>query len=125
MRSRDSPRPKWHDDIAQIGCAGSGRRRNRPRLCALFAARGSQRDPAAFEKSAWLPQALKDAGLPIETLDSAECRAREPALNDSVTGGYFHPLDAHLRPNRYVAELARAVREKGGEICESAAIRGL
>ena len=82
------------------------------------------RDPSAFEKSAWLPQALRDVGLPVETLDGAACRAREPVLNDSIVGGYFHPLDAHLRPNRYVAELARAVREKGGEICESTAISG-
>lgn len=83
------------------------------------------RDRQALEKSAWLPRALQDVGLPIETLDGAACRAREPVLNDSIVGGYFHPLDAHLRPNRYVAELGRAVRESGGEICEATAIRGI
>lgn len=82
------------------------------------------RDRQAFEKSAWLPKALRDVGLPIEILDGAACRAREPVLNDRIIAGYFHPLDAHLRPNRYVAELARAVREKGGEICEATAING-
>ena len=82
------------------------------------------REPGAFEKSAWLPQALRDVGLPIEILDGAACRAREPVLNDSIVGGYFHPLDAHLRPNRYVAELARVVRARGGEIHESTTLGG-
>jgi D-amino-acid dehydrogenase len=81
------------------------------------------RDARAFEKSAWLPQALAEVGLAPQTLDGANCRAREPALNDSIVGGYFHPFDAHLRPNLYAAELARAVREKGGEIRETTTIR--
>ena len=83
------------------------------------------RDAHAFEKSAWLPQALTEVGLPVETLDGTNCRTREPALNDSIVGGYFHPFDAHLRPNRYAAELARAVREKGGEIREATTIGDL
>jgi len=83
------------------------------------------RDARAFEKSAWLPRALTEVGLPVETLDGADCRAREPALNETIVGGYFHPLDAHLRPNLYAAELARAVREKGGEIREATTIRDL
>jgi D-amino-acid dehydrogenase len=82
------------------------------------------RDPRAFEKSAWLPQALRDVGLPVERLDGTQCRTREPVLNDSIVGGYFHPLDAHLRPDRYAAELARVVRAKGGVICEATTIRG-
>ena len=82
------------------------------------------RDPRAFEKSAWLPRTLTEVGLPVETLDGAQCRAHEPVLNDSIVGGYFHPLDAHLRPNRYLGELARAVRGKGGEIHEGTTISG-
>ena len=82
------------------------------------------RDARAFEKSQWLPQALRECDLPIEVLDGAQCRAREPVLNDSIVGGYFNPLDAHLRPDRYLAELARAVRERGGEIHEATKITG-
>jgi D-amino-acid dehydrogenase len=82
------------------------------------------RDARAFEQSAWLPKALKEVGLPVETLDGAACREREPVLNDSIVGGYFHPRDAHLRPDRYATELARVVRARGGEICESTAITG-
>jgi D-amino-acid dehydrogenase len=92
-----------------------------------FEARGTltvYRDARAFEKSSWLPHTLTQVGLPVETLDGTQCRAREPVLNDSIVGGYFHPLDAHLRPDRYLAELARVVRDKGGEIRESTQISG-
>jgi len=82
------------------------------------------RDARAFEESAWLPKALADVGLPVETLGGAQCRAREPALNDSIVGGYFHALDAHLRPDRYAAELARVLTANGGEIRESTTITG-
>jgi len=82
------------------------------------------RDARAFDKSQWLPRALRECELPIEILDGAQCRAREPALNDSIVGGYFNPLDAHLRPDRYLAELARAVRARGGDIRESTRISG-
>ena len=82
------------------------------------------RDARAFEKSQWLPQALRAVDLPIETLDGVQCRAREPALNDSIVGGYFNPFDAHLRPDRYMAELTRAVRAHGGEILEECEITG-
>jgi D-amino-acid dehydrogenase len=82
------------------------------------------RDTAVFEKSRWLPELLKDNGIDTETLDAAQARAREPALNDSIAGAYFHPGDAHLRPDRYSSELARAVRERGGTICESTTITG-
>ncbi len=63
-------------------------------------------------------------GVAAERLDGNACRAREPALNDSIVGGYFHPGDAQLRPDRYVAELARRVRELGGEIREQTEISG-
>jgi D-amino-acid dehydrogenase len=82
------------------------------------------RDSAAFDKSTWLPQTLRDCGMPVEVLDGAQCRAREPALNDSVIGGYLNAGDAHLRPDRYAAELARVVAEKGGRILESTRITG-
>ena len=63
--------------------------------------------------------------MPMEILDGARCREREPALNDSIVGGYFNPQDAHLRPDRYAAELARAVRDQGGQIHESTKITRL
>ncbi|QBB70948.1 FAD-dependent oxidoreductase [Pseudolysobacter antarcticus] len=82
------------------------------------------RDEQALEKSQWLPQALSDVGVPIETIDGARARAIEPALNNSIVGGYLNPVDAHLRPDRYLAELTRCVLEHGGEIRDGTRISG-
>ena len=49
------------------------------------------RDAAAFENSRWLPALLKENGIEIETLDAAQTRAREPALNDSHRRRLFPP----------------------------------
>ena len=83
------------------------------------------RDAAAFASSVWLPRALAEVGIDIEALDSAEVEAREPALKPGVAGGYFNPGDAQLRPDRYVAELARAVRGRGGELQEQTRIESI
>lgn len=76
------------------------------------------RDAQAFERSQWLPRALAEIDLPIETLDGTQVEAIEPALKPGVAGGYFNPRDAHLRPDRYVTALAALVRAKGGVIEE-------
>jgi len=80
------------------------------------------RDAAEFERSAWLPRALDEIGLPIETLDAPRVHELEPALKPGVVAAYLNPGDAHLRPDRYVASLARLVRAKGGAIEEGARI---
>ncbi|MCE3005184.1 MAG: FAD-dependent oxidoreductase [Xanthomonadaceae bacterium] len=80
------------------------------------------RDERAFAQSAWLPRALATVGVEIRTLDGAAARALEPAINDSIVAAYHNPGDAHLRPDRYVAELARRVRELGGNLVEDAAV---
>lgn len=83
------------------------------------------RDPRAFAESASETRLWDMLGVAYETLDGDACRVREPALLDSVIGGYFHPGDAHLRPDRYAAELARVVREAGGVIHEHCEVHGL
>jgi D-amino-acid dehydrogenase len=82
------------------------------------------RDAKAFDNSEWLPRALTEVGLPVEMLDGSACRALEPALNDSIVAGYKYPSDASLRPEKYLSELVRVVRELGGDICESTTIQG-
>lgn len=59
---------------------------------------------------------LDRLGFEVQRLRGDEVEAMEPALNPGVVGGLFHPGDAQLRPDRYVAELARRVRELGGVI---------
>ncbi|MFC5740660.1 NAD(P)/FAD-dependent oxidoreductase [Dyella tabacisoli] len=59
---------------------------------------------------------LDRLGIEVQRLRGDEVEALEPALKPGVAGGLFHPGDAQLRPDRYVAELARRVRELGGVI---------
>ena len=61
----------------------------------------------------------------VEVWDAATVLAREPALKPGVAGGFFNPGDAQLRPDRYVAELARCVRARGGAIEENTRVEGL
>jgi D-amino-acid dehydrogenase len=57
-------------------------------------------------------------------MSGAELEAAEPCLLPGVAGGLEFPHDAHLRPERFAAELARSVRELGGTIEEGVAVDG-
>ncbi len=76
------------------------------------------RDAQAFAASTWLPRALGEVGIAIDSLAGPEVERREPALRSGVVGGYFNPGDASLRPDRYVTGLAQCVRKRGGQIDE-------
>jgi D-amino-acid dehydrogenase len=54
--------------------------------------------------------------MDVRVLAGDDVLTLEPALREGVVGGLLHPGDARLRPDRYVAELARRVRELGGAI---------
>src|SRR5690606_27227770 len=59
------------------------------------------------------------------SIDGARCEREEPALKPGVAGALRFAGDAALRPDRYVAELARVVRERGGVISEHCALASL
>jgi len=80
------------------------------------------RDEKALADSLWYPRTLAEVGIAVELLDPAQVEAMEPALKPGTVGGYFNPGDAQLRPDRYVAELARLVVERGGQIDEQTRI---
>jgi D-amino-acid dehydrogenase len=82
------------------------------------------RDMAEFAAVADQPKMLADCGIEMRPLDGARCRELEPALNESIIGGYHFPGDACLRPDRYAAELARIVRALGAQVYESTRIEG-
>jgi Glycine/D-amino acid oxidases (deaminating) len=67
---------------------------------------------------------LDRLGVEVRRLRGDAVEAMEPALKPGVVGGLFHPGDARLRPDRYVDELARRVRELGGVIESGARIEG-
>ncbi|MEO7014558.1 MAG: FAD-dependent oxidoreductase, partial [Dokdonella sp.] len=78
-----------------------------------------------LEGASWYSRTLAEIGIPVEALDGEQIEAMEPALKPGVVGGYFNPADAQLRPDRFAAELARVVRERGGQIEEHARIDGI
>ena len=67
---------------------------------------------------------LREVGIVAETWDAATLAANEPSLRDGLAGGLLFPGDASLRPDRYVAELARLAREAGCELIEDCAVLG-
>lgn len=82
-------------------------------------------DRADFDAYSWHPQLLHRLGIDCVSLPADDVQALAPALNDRIVGGYLHPGDAHLRPERYVAELARCVRAAGGRIVENCPVQTL
>lgn len=79
------------------------------------------RDPRVFAKEQDKIDALRGFGIAVEAIDGARYEAMEPALKPGVAGAIRFDGDAVLRPDRYVAELARRVRMRGGEIVEHCA----
>jgi D-amino-acid dehydrogenase len=83
------------------------------------------RDEHEFEGAFASSQLLAELGVDVQVLDGHAVRRKEPALNDSIAGGHYFPGDASLRPDWYVAELARLVRSAGGVIHEQTPVKGL
>lgn len=76
------------------------------------------RDAPEFERvQRGLPM-LRELGIRSEVWEAARLNREEPSLRHGMAGAVHYPDDARLRPDRYVAELARAVRAAGGEIEE-------
>jgi D-amino-acid dehydrogenase len=68
---------------------------------------------------------LRELGIESRLLDGAALTAAEPALREGMAGAIEFPGDAQLRPERYTAELARRVRELGGEVAEGVEVLSL
>ena len=68
---------------------------------------------------------LDEFGIQAELIDGAAYEAQEPSLLPGVAGAIRFAGDAALRPDKYVAELARVVRERGGIVVEQCALQSL
>jgi D-amino-acid dehydrogenase len=93
-----------------------------------FVAGGTEhvfRDRAALDSFGEELHALEEFGIASAHIDAATCLREEPALREGVVGAVRFPGDASLRPDRYVAELARALREAGGDIVEHCEVVGM
>ena len=74
------------------------------------------RDPRKFQQYVDESVLLKEFGIATQVFGGADYEREEPAMLPGVAGAIRFPGDARLRPDRYVAELARVVRERGGLI---------
>ncbi len=83
------------------------------------------RDAAAFAAGQHELDLLREFGVGIELIDGAAYNAQDPAFKPGLAGAIRFDHDAVLRPDKYVDELARSVRERGGEIVEQCGLRGV
>jgi D-amino-acid dehydrogenase len=81
---------------------------------------------SAFEHHAQTEELLRrEFGLSARRLDSDSLAAFEPALLPDLAGGWLHETDAHLRPDRLMAELKRVLLARGVTIRENTAAKSL
>lgn len=78
-----------------------------------------------FEHSRIELEPLQALGVAAEIIDGAAYERADPAFKPGVVAAIRFPGDARLRPDRYVAELARVVRERGGIVEERCEAQGL
>jgi D-amino-acid dehydrogenase len=83
------------------------------------------REQGNFDAYAQESEALREFGVDSELLLGDDYLRQEPALKPGVIGAVRFPGDARLRPDSYAAELARAVRERGGVIEEQCRVQAL
>lgn len=83
------------------------------------------RDPRRLEQDQHELPLLRELGIPFTVLDGPAYESQEPALKPGLVGAIRFSGDASLRPDRYVAELARLVRKHGGRIIEDTALQSL
>jgi D-amino-acid dehydrogenase len=83
------------------------------------------RHAESVEASRALYEQIAAAGVPFRWVDGAELARLEPALRPGMAGARFFEVDGHLRPDRYVREVARLVRARGGVIEEGCQVVGL
>ena len=83
------------------------------------------RDARRLDKELRALPMLGELGMRYEVIQGADFEALEPALKPGVAGAIRFGGDAALRPDRYVAELARVVRARGGTIIEDVPLQAL
>lgn len=83
------------------------------------------RETRNFDHHAAECATLESLGIATEIIGGDDYLRQEPALREGVVGAVRFLGDAQLRPDRYVAELARVVRERGGVIETQCVVHGL
>jgi D-amino-acid dehydrogenase len=77
------------------------------------------RSAAAFEHYGETAELLdREFGVRATRLSAERLTEREPALRPALPGAWLYEGDAHLRPDRLMAELRRVLLSRGAEILE-------
>ncbi len=80
----------------------------------------------AFDHYAATDRLLSERfGTPARRLDGAALAALEPALRSGLAGAYFYESDAHLRPDKLMAEWRRVLTRMGVGVREHCPVTGL
>ncbi len=82
----------------------------------------NEREATVLHKSLVWQQNM---GLPLEWLDSAAVRQREPALSAHIVGAVFSPREQHVAPRRLLDALRLACERAGVCICPTFRLDGL
>lgn len=83
------------------------------------------RSKAGFDHYDHTNAFLRDSfAMPARRIDADALIALEPALKPGCAGGYLYESDAHLRPDRLMAELQRVLVGLGVEVRENCAATG-
>ncbi len=61
--------------------------------------------------------------MPAKRLDSTQLAALEPALKPGLAGGWLYESDAHLKPDKLMAEWRRILTGRGVEIRENCEVK--
>lgn len=82
-------------------------------------------DEDEWREAAARLDARRAAGVPVELLTAAECRARVPLLGPAIAGGVFNPLGGQLVPYALAFALQRHAVRHGARFCTHTPVTGL
>jgi D-amino-acid dehydrogenase len=77
-----------------------------------------------FEEEAGTAEFARGLGIPADVLDARAAAALEPGVDMQIAGAVRYPLDSHLAPQLFVAELTRRLQGSGVELCWATETRG-
>lgn len=91
------------------------------KMCVLLV----YKSEAEMQKHAATNEYLKPYGLQAQSYTGDALFKLEPALREDVKGGWHHPIDSHLRPDKFVEEWKQVLIDKGVAIEEGCRLKKL
>ena len=78
----------------------------------------------ALDEEAQTAAKARALNIPAEVLDAKATAALEPGVRMDIAGAVLFPQDCHLTPQRFLADLQRAVIGAGGEVVFDSEVTG-